>query len=109
MHNVIIIGSGPRRLHCGDLHGSRKSFPCSSCLGAQRAADPGGQLMFTTDVENFPGFPEGVQGPELMELMKKQVARFGTEIIEEDVEEVEFKPEVLSASARVPDGSTRAL
>ena len=48
--------------------------------------------MFTTDVENFPGFPEGVKGPELMDLMKKQVLRFGTEILEEDVEEVEFKP-----------------
>jgi thioredoxin reductase (NADPH) len=48
--------------------------------------------MFTTDVENFPGFPEGVSGPDLMEFMRKQALRFGTEIIEEDAEEADFKP-----------------
>ena len=53
---------------------------------------PGGQLMLTSEVENFPGFPEGVNGPDLMELMRKQAARFGAEIIEEDAEEVDFKP-----------------
>lgn len=53
---------------------------------------PGGQLMFTTDVENFPGFPDGVQGPDLMEMMKKQALRFETEMIEEDALEADFKP-----------------
>jgi thioredoxin reductase (NADPH) len=48
--------------------------------------------VFTTEVENFPGFPEGVTGPDLMELMKKQALRFGSEIIEEDALEADFKP-----------------
>ena len=50
----------------------------------------GGQLMTTTDVENYPGFPEGVSGPTLMESFRKQAERFGTQILTEDVEEVDF-------------------
>jgi thioredoxin reductase (NADPH) len=92
MHNVVIIGSGPAG-YTAAIYTARASL--SPLLIASEPKDtriPGGQLMFTTDVENFPGFPEGVQGPDLMDLMRKQALRFGTEMIDEDVEEVDFKP-----------------
>lgn len=92
MHNVIIIGSGPAG-YTAAIYAARANLS-PVLLASEPKADqlPGGQLMFTTEVENYPGFPEGVSGPELMELMKKQVLRFGTEMIEEDAEEVEFRP-----------------
>jgi thioredoxin reductase (NADPH) len=92
MHNVIIIGSGPAG-YTAAIYAARANLAplvlASEPSGQQM---PGGQLMFTTEVENFPGFPEGVNGPDLMELMKKQAQRFGTEMIEEDAQEVDFKP-----------------
>jgi thioredoxin reductase (NADPH) len=92
MRNVIVIGSGPAG-YTAAIYAARANLsPLLLASEPKGQQMPGGQLMFTTDVENFPGFPEGVQGPELMELMQKQVLRFGTEIIEEDVEVVEFKP-----------------
>ena len=92
MRNVIIIGSGPAG-YTAAIYAARANLS-PLVLASEPAAQqmPGGQLMFTTDVENFPGFPEGVQGPELMELMKKQALRFETEMLEEDALEVEFKP-----------------
>jgi len=92
MHNVIIIGSGPAG-YTAAIYAARANLS-PVLLASEPKADqlPGGQLMFTTEVENYPGFPEGVSGPELMELMKKQVLRFGTDMIEEDAEEVEFQP-----------------
>lgn len=92
MHNVIIVGSGPAG-YTAAIYAARANLSPVILTSEPKAQQmPGGQLMFTTDVENFPGFPEGVQGPDLMELMKKQALRFETEMIEEDAQEVQFKP-----------------
>ena len=92
MHNVIIVGSGPAGYTAAIYTARANLSPVILASEPKGMQMPGGQLMFTTEVENFPGFPEGIAGPDLMELMKKQVLRFRTEIIEEDAEEVEFKP-----------------
>jgi thioredoxin reductase (NADPH) len=92
MRNVIIVGSGPAGYTAAIYTARAGLLPLM--LASEPKADqmPGGQLMFTTEVENFPGFPEGVQGPDLMELMKTQALRFGTEMMDEDAEEVDFRP-----------------
>jgi thioredoxin reductase (NADPH) len=92
MHDVIIVGSGPAGYTAAIYTARANLSPLLLASEPKGLQLPGGQLMFTTEVENFPGFPEGVTGPELMDLMKKQALRFDTEIIEEDVEEVDFKP-----------------
>jgi thioredoxin reductase (NADPH) len=92
MRNVIIVGSGPAGYTAAIYTARAGLLPIM--LASEPKADrmPGGQLMFTTEVENFPGFPEGVQGPDLMELMKTQALRFGAEMVDEDAEEVDFRP-----------------
>lgn len=82
---IVIIGSGPAGYTAG-IYAGRADLAPVMFAGLRF----GGQLMLTTEVENYPGFPEGVTGPEMMELFQKQAERFGTRVIADDVTEVDF-------------------
>lgn len=88
MYDVIVIGSGPAGLTAG-IYASRDDLK-TLIIGGGRW---GGQLMLTGEVENYPGFPNGILGPELMSLMRKQAERFGTEIKLVEATKVDFKTE----------------
>lgn len=85
MEKLIIIGSGPAG-HTAAIYAARAELAPLMFEGRT----PGGQLMLTTDVENFPGFSKGIMGPEMMELFKAQSARFGTRMVADDVTSVDF-------------------
>lgn len=114
VRNVIIIGSGPAGYTAG-IYAARASLEPLLFEGVQA----GGQLMITTDVENYPGFPDGILGPELMERFKKQTERFGAECMPQNVDSVDFSSrpfkvvsegkEYLGHSVIVATGATAML
>jgi len=101
--NVVIIGSGPAG-YTAAIYAARAALNPVVLAGTIPHL-PGGQLMTTTDIENFPGFPKGIAGPELMDLLKAQAERFGTRVLDESVSSVDFS----SRPFRVRYGSGQEL
>ncbi len=90
MRKVIIIGSGPAG-YTAAIYTARAGL---EPLVIASSVEAGGELMKTTEVENFPGFPEGIMGPELMDLMQKQAEKFGAEVVYDDVEDLDLSADV---------------
>ena len=105
---VVIIGSGPAG-HTAALYASRANLKPLMFEGFAAGGVPGGQLMTTTEVENYPGFPDGIQGPELMEALRKQSLRFGTRIVTEDATRVDLKARPFSVASAQRVVTTQAL
>jgi thioredoxin reductase (NADPH) len=91
---LIIIGSGPAG-YTAAIYAARANF---APLLIASSVEAGGELMNTTEVENFPGFPEGIMGPDLMDKMRDQAIRFGTEVLLDDVTSVDFRSDVKKIS-----------
>jgi len=102
--NVVIIGSGPAGLTAA-IYTARAGLAPLVVEGLQA----GGQLMNTTDVENYPGFPDGIQGPEMMELFRKQAARFGAEFASGDVTRVDFAKSPFTVWTEEAEFRSRAV
>lgn len=98
MKNVIIIGSGPAG-YTAAIYAARADLKPLLIEGIQ----PGGQLTTTTEVDNFPGFSSGIMGPELMEEMKNQALRFGTEILNGEITSVDFSKRPFSLTVKEKD------
>ena len=101
LKDLVIIGSGPAG-HTAAIYAARANLKPFMFEGYVTGGSAGGQLTTTTDVENYPGFPDGIQGPELMQLFRKQAERFGTEMVGEDIVEVDFskRPFVIKSEQR---------
>ena len=101
IHDVVIVGSGPAG-YTAAIYAARAQLSPVLYEGSVTA---GGALMNTTDVENFPGFPEGVMGPDLMDSLRKQAERFGTKLITDDIVSMELTGEIKV----LKDGSGNTL
>ena len=102
VENLVIVGSGPAG-YTAAIYAARANLQPLLITGFQRGGIPGGQLMTTTHVENFPGFPDGILGPDLMDLMKSQAVRWGTHLIEADADSIDLSQRPYRIQA---DGQT---
>ncbi len=100
--NLVIVGSGPAG-YTAAIYAARANLNPLLITGFRRGGIPGGQLMTTTHVENFPGFPDGVLGPKLMDLMKAQAERWGTQLLEADADDIDLSQRPYTIKA---DGQT---
>ncbi|EAU74211.1 thioredoxin-disulfide reductase [Synechococcus sp. RS9916] len=102
VENLVIIGSGPAG-YTAAIYAARANLSPILITGFQRGGIPGGQLMTTTHVENFPGFPDGVLGPDLMDLMKAQAERWGTRLVEADADGIDLssRPFQIKTEGRI--------
>jgi thioredoxin reductase (NADPH) len=103
-YDIVIIGSGPAGLTAA-IYAGRALVKTLVIAGKLS----GGQLMLTSSVENFPGFSNGIQGPDLMQEMRKQAERFGAEILDEDVESVDFEQKPIRLVAGGKTHSAKAV
>ena len=101
IHEIVIVGSGPAG-YTAAIYAARAQL---SPILYEGSVTAGGALMNTTDVENFPGFPEGVMGPDLMDSLRKQAERFGTKLITDDIVSMDLAGEVKT----IKDGSGNTL
>lgn len=108
VREVVIIGSGPAGLTAA-IYSARANLEPLLIEGepSSNSDQPGGQLMLTTDVENFPGFPEGIMGPDLMADMRTQAERFGTTIVTDKVTNIDLSVRPFTITTR--EGSYKAL
>ena len=102
VENLVIVGSGPAG-YTAAIYAARANLNPLLITGFQDGGIPGGQLMTTTDVENFPGFPDGVLGPVLMDKMKAQAVRWGSHLVEADADSIDLSARPFRIQA---DGET---
>jgi thioredoxin reductase (NADPH) len=108
VENLVIVGSGPAG-YTAAIYAARANLRPLMITGFQDGGIPGGQLMTTTHVENFPGFPDGILGPELMDRCKAQALRWGTRLLEADAEAIDLSRRPFRVTAEGQTIETHAL